>query len=593
MVSVRHAILAGILGCAMVCHGLWNTEPDTTVTFFVYWAFPAGMYEVFKSGTAEFVTLTKKEPGNKFYGFTLRETTAVCKEGYQSGQAFLDHLTNVEKPLGQTLVFAEITKIEVHGPESEFHVLLPPLAAFSVTYWSLVPSSFYVPAHWKTVADTTVTLFSYYDYADGNRSHVEAIMAGVITLTKEEPGNLFYGWAHRDTGYVIKDCYVNAQAYLDHVLNMQQLRQNAAKVYSLTKVEVHGPAKELEKLKTVLSASTTTYWAAEQGAFYMPCNYGSSSGPAQDDSLAFKVHWTFAADKYADFQARIAVLISLTKTEAGCLYYGFTMQNTTAVTKGGHQSAQALLDHLDNIYLALQKTFPIAQVTGWEVYGPATELEKLKEPLAAFPVSYWASDADSFYVPARYLPALDTTVAVMVHWEFSAESSAAFKAGTVDFVKLTKTEPETVYYGFTLLETTAVCKEGYKSAQGFLDHLANIDEPLNEALKIASITKIEVHGPAEELSHLTKPLEAFPVTYWPLEPGAFRKQMACDTPVFYSDKMKKTTCGSLKTSYGEEKCCGAPGKAATSLKMTCSAARSQYGLEGCCGVPSKEIMLLE
>ena len=78
------------------------------------------------------------------------------------------------------------------------------------------------------------------------------------------------------------------------------------------------------------------------------------------------------------------------------------------------------------------------------------------------------------------------------------------------------------YYGFTLEKGRAVCKEGYSSAQGFLDHLANVDGPLKAALKVADIASIEVHGPQGEVDKLRTPLKDFPVTYWSYLDGAFR-----------------------------------------------------------------------
>jgi hypothetical protein len=50
------------------------------------------------------------------------------------------------------------------------------------------------------------------------------------------------------------------------------------------------------------------------------------------------------------------------------------------------------------------------------------------------------------------------------------------------------------------------CREGYTDAEALLAHLENIGALLAEALKIADLTRLEVHGPASELDKLRQPL---------------------------------------------------------------------------------------
>jgi hypothetical protein len=77
----------------------------------------------------------------------------------------------------------------------------------------------------------------------------------------------------------------------------------------------------------------------------------------------------------------------------------------------------------------------------------------------------------------------DANVHFRVYWD--VKDPAKFQAGYEPFTTLTKNEEASVYYGFTELEGTplakAVCKEGYTSAKGFLDHLGNVDGPVKAA----------------------------------------------------------------------------------------------------------------
>jgi hypothetical protein len=66
------------------------------------------------------------------------------------------------------------------------------------------------------------------------------------------------------------------------------------------------------------------------------------------------------------------------------------------------------------------------------------------------------------------------------------------------------------------------CREGYVDADGLLAHLANVNSLLQEALQLAAITRLEIHGPADELDKLRGPLAELNPQFFTLECG-FRK----------------------------------------------------------------------
>ena len=99
---------------------------------------------------------------------------------------------------------------------------------------------------------------------------------------------------------------------------------------------------------------------------------------------------------------------------------------------------------------------------------------------------------------------------------------ADFKAMCEQFVEMTDREPKCLYYGFSFDGDQAHCREGYVDAAGLLAHLDNVGALLQEALKIADITRLEVHGPEEELAHLREPLADLGPQFFALEYG-FRR----------------------------------------------------------------------
>ena len=97
-----------------------------------------------------------------------------------------------------------------------------------------------------------------------------------------------------------------------------------------------------------------------------------------------------------------------------------------------------------------------------------------------------------------------------------------FKSLCEQFVEKTNSEPKCLYYGFSFDGDQVHCREGYEDAGGLLAHLENVGPLLEEALKIAEITRLEVHGPEEELAKLREPLAELKPQFFVLEYG-FRR----------------------------------------------------------------------
>jgi len=98
----------------------------------------------------------------------------------------------------------------------------------------------------------------------------------------------------------------------------------------------------------------------------------------------------------------------------------------------------------------------------------------------------------------------------------------AFKSLCEQFVEKTRSEAQCLYYGFSFDGDQVYCREGYEDAQALLVHLENVGALLDEALKIAELTRLEIHGPEEELAHLREPLKDLGPQFFRLEYG-FRR----------------------------------------------------------------------
>ena len=116
----------------------------------------------------------------------------------------------------------------------------------------------------------------------------------------------------------------------------------------------------------------------------------------------------------------------------------------------------------------------------------------------------------------------DTSCSIAPYFKVNAGQLEAFRSLCERFVKKTSDEAGCLYYDFTLDGDQVDCREAYGNADGVLAHLKNVGTLLDEALKVASITRLEVHGPDAELQKLRKPLAGLKPQFFTLEYG-FRR----------------------------------------------------------------------
>jgi len=116
----------------------------------------------------------------------------------------------------------------------------------------------------------------------------------------------------------------------------------------------------------------------------------------------------------------------------------------------------------------------------------------------------------------------DTCCTIVPYFKITEGNIDAFKDICKKFVEKTNDEPGCLYCGFSFNGDLAHCREGYKNAEGLLTHLDHVGVLLGEALNISDLTRLEVHGPEEELAKLRGPLAELNPEYFVLEYG-FRR----------------------------------------------------------------------
>lgn len=113
-------------------------------------------------------------------------------------------------------------------------------------------------------------------------------------------------------------------------------------------------------------------------------------------------------------------------------------------------------------------------------------------------------------------------VSIHPYFKVHPGKMGAFKASLPAFIEKTRSEADNLFYEFTINGDEVFCREAYAGATGLLTHLANVGALLAEAFKIATLARLEVHGPAAELDQLRGPLAQLNPAWFVLETGLRR-----------------------------------------------------------------------
>ncbi|MCH9798652.1 MAG: hypothetical protein K0U17_01895 [Betaproteobacteria bacterium] len=110
---------------------------DTCCTIVPYFKVPQQNMAAFKAICEQFIAKTSNETDCLYYGFSFNGDEAHCREGYKNAEAALAHLDNVGVLLAEAFKISELTRLEIHGPESELVKLRTPLAPLNPAFFVL------------------------------------------------------------------------------------------------------------------------------------------------------------------------------------------------------------------------------------------------------------------------------------------------------------------------------------------------------------------------------------------------------------------------------------------------------------------------
>ncbi|MGD0088868.1 MAG: antibiotic biosynthesis monooxygenase [Planctomycetota bacterium] len=94
-----------------------------------------------------------------------------------------------------------------------------------------------------------VSVHPYFKVKPGQLEAFKAALPAFIEKTAAEKGNLYYDFTISGDVVYCREAYRGADAFLAHLKGVGPLLGDLLKLADVIRIEVHGPAAELEKLK--------------------------------------------------------------------------------------------------------------------------------------------------------------------------------------------------------------------------------------------------------------------------------------------------------------------------------------------------------
>ena len=113
--------------------------------------------------------------------------------------------------------------------------------------------------------DRLVSIHPYFKVHPGKMDVVKGLLREFVACVAPDKNTIYYEFTISGDLVFCREAYVNAEALLAHVTSVGPALEKMLANADIARVEVHGPAAELEKLRGPLAQLNPTWFALECG----------------------------------------------------------------------------------------------------------------------------------------------------------------------------------------------------------------------------------------------------------------------------------------------------------------------------------------
>ncbi len=111
---------------------------------------------------------------------------------------------------------------------------------------------------------TAVSIHPYFQIHPGKVEAFAQVIGNFIKTTATEDGCLYYDFTMNGDEAFCREAYTNGDTALFHLQNVDHVIKQALEISTMTRLEIHGPEAELEKMRGPL-AGLSPAWFVHQG----------------------------------------------------------------------------------------------------------------------------------------------------------------------------------------------------------------------------------------------------------------------------------------------------------------------------------------
>ena len=104
--------------------------------------------------------------------------------------------------------------------------------------------------------------------------------------------------------------------------------------------------------------------------------------PTEDKCCSIVPYFDVPNENLDAFKGICERMVSQSKTEPKCLYYGFSFHENEAHCREAYADAEGVLAHLSNVEALLGELLKAGEMKRMEIHGPEEDLAKLRAPLS-------------------------------------------------------------------------------------------------------------------------------------------------------------------------------------------------------------------
>ncbi len=110
-----------------------------------------------------------------------------------------------------------------------------------------------------------VTIHPYFKVHPGKMDAAYALLPRFVAKTQPEAACLFYEFTLNGDEVFCREGYVGAAGVLAHLENVSAILDEMLKVSDLARLEFHGPAEELDQLRSPMAALKPAWFVKQCG----------------------------------------------------------------------------------------------------------------------------------------------------------------------------------------------------------------------------------------------------------------------------------------------------------------------------------------